>query len=486
LNFSIDGTSSLNLGQPRIVDLNFRENTYFTLFDEKNRPIYVSDAAISPITGALLPTESRLFAEYSHTRELRSDARSVSKRLTVTVSPDLPFSRYAIRGSYSLGAVRAQQDGLTFSTTAGPNLLYWAAGPNDVRHQLQMHSAYNSKSYALSIFALFESGRPYTPIVGSDINGDGYVNDRAFIFHSDTKDADSSSEGIANVIKMAPGRVRSCLMRQVGQFAAPSSCRGPWSQLLNLQLVVRPRWSPTTHSTLRRSVITVSALNVLGGLDQLLHDSKSLRGWGPYQIPDPVLLRVRGFNLQSRQFIYDVNGRFGDTHLSKSLIRAPFKIVLDVSFDLAKPLGLQQVEKWIGKGQRAPSSSRLSVDSLSKLYSRNIPDPFNPILMESDSLLLSQLQADSIREIRRQYRMEVDSLWDALATKMFLLPNRFDVMSAYVLQEEMTDRAWSVAWTNVQKLKSILTGIQQTMLPYPASMLIKGKKPPKGIRFYLN
>jgi len=33
----------------------------------------------------------------------------------------------------------------------------------------------------VNYFQRFTSGTPFTPLVASDINGDGYANDRAFI-----------------------------------------------------------------------------------------------------------------------------------------------------------------------------------------------------------------------------------------------------------------------------------------------------------------
>ena len=50
--FAIDGTYSLNLNQPGVVDLNFAGTPQFTLAGENNRPVFVPPSSIVASTGA--------------------------------------------------------------------------------------------------------------------------------------------------------------------------------------------------------------------------------------------------------------------------------------------------------------------------------------------------------------------------------------------------------------------------------------------------
>ena len=63
--------------------------------------------------------------------------------------------------------------------------------------------------------------------------------------------------------------------------------------------------------------------NVLAGVDQLMHGSNNLRGWGSPVAPDPVLLVPRGFDAASKRFRYDVNARFADTRPANTRAARP-------------------------------------------------------------------------------------------------------------------------------------------------------------------
>src|SRR2546425_11185189 len=63
----------------------------------------------------------------------------------------------------------------------------------------------------------------------------------------------------------------------------------------------------------RRLTISLLTVNLLGGLDEWLHGTANLHGWGFAAAPDPVLLYVRSFDPVARRFSYGVNGRVGAT-----------------------------------------------------------------------------------------------------------------------------------------------------------------------------
>src|SRR2546427_6285041 len=86
------------------------------------------------------------------------------------------------------------------------------------------------------------SGPPSTPIAGSDINGDGAKNDRAFIFNPALTADTAIANGMQALLAAAPSPIRSCLRRQLGGIAGPNSCTGPWQASLDLQGNWRPQW----------------------------------------------------------------------------------------------------------------------------------------------------------------------------------------------------------------------------------------------------
>jgi hypothetical protein len=61
-------------------------------------------------------------------------------------------------------------------------------------------------------------------------------------------------------------------------------------------------------------------------VDELLHGKAGALGWGLTTRPDPNLLTISRFDTLARQYVYAVNGRFGNTGGSAIAIRPPFQI----------------------------------------------------------------------------------------------------------------------------------------------------------------
>ena len=114
---------------------------------------------------------------------------------------------------------------------------------------------------------------------------------------------------------------------------------------------------------LDRFQLGLNFTNPLGGLDQLLHGANNLKGWGTQAQPDPILYDVRGFDAGTKTYKYEVNPRFGGTSPSNNTIRAPFRLTLDVSIDVARPLVDQQLDRWLRPG--AVAGRRLSSRQIS-------------------------------------------------------------------------------------------------------------------------
>ena len=173
-----------------------------------------------------------------------------------------------------------------------------------------------------TVVGRFNSGAPFTPTVGGDINGDGARNDRAFIFDPASTADPAVAGAMSRLLEGASGRVRECLESQMGQIADRNSCRNPWSYVLDVRANVRP----TLPRFGRRLSLSVDAVNTLGGLDRLLHGSQGLRGWGEQNRADAVLLYPRGFDPVAGGFRYEVNERFGNSRQQNRAFRNPFQI----------------------------------------------------------------------------------------------------------------------------------------------------------------
>jgi len=482
LLYSIDGIYSLNLNQPGRTDLNFTGVPRFTVSGE-GRPVFVGTGSIVPSSGVVSAVEARQSPSFGQVMLSRSDLRSISRQATLVVSPP-PENVRTWFGSvaYTLSSVRALASGFDAPTFDSPFQREWSRGDFDARHQFVIQGGLIAKGISLTLFGHIQSGLPFTPIVGSDVNGDGLVNDRAFIFNPAAAPDSALGAALNALAAGSPNRVRRCLTSQYGTAARRNSCEGPWTASLNMQ--VRKSFEiPNLKG--RYADLSLYIANPLAGIDQLLHGSANLRGWGTSTFPDPRLYTVSGFDSLTHRFRYDVNPRFGNTSPANSAVRVPFRVELEVSLNVAPPMSLQQLERWVGSGRTRPGR-KLTLDELKTRYRRNVPDPYDAVLEESDSLLLSAEQATALKAAQTEYLHGVDSLWTPLAEYLAGLGNSFDSKEVLRRQEETIDEVWEYSRVNVQKsFGTVLSPIQLNLLPWEPAMLYNAKKMPH-IRIFMS
>lgn len=315
---------------PTAVDGNLDTHVGFGLPGEAGRPVFVEPDKIDPGSGGIAPDASRLLPTLGIVRELGARGESWTGQLTagligVVGKNTLVAFYYALtRSRDRIGGIAAP-GALGATTAADPSRLEWAASDFDRRHSFQLILSDRIHPHiTISAIGQLGSGLPFTPLVAGDVNGDGALNDRAFIFAPESTTDASVALGVDRLLETAPSPVRDCLRRQLGSIAERNSCRTPWWSSLNLKAeFVAPGFARDR----RRLIFTLTASNVTAGLDYLLHGADDLRGWGQYRLPDATLLETRGFDPDSRAYRYEANPRFGQP-LGNGLLRIPFQLVL--------------------------------------------------------------------------------------------------------------------------------------------------------------
>jgi hypothetical protein len=330
-------------------DVNLDESAAFALGAE-GRPFFGDVSGIVERTGATSFATSRRFEEFGNVFEIVSDLSSQTHQLSAQISGLLSL-RTTLMVNYTLGYSRDEGAGggggmmgggmmggmgmgvgglggglVPMPPTAGsPNEREWAVAGNDRRHTFNVAlSRALSPSFEIAGIARAASGTPFTPMVGSDINGDGLRNDRAFVFAPATAADPAVADAMQRLLETAPGRIRSCLREQLGRIADRNSCRNGWSQSLDLRASVRPNLPRFD----RRVTVAIDARNVLTGLDQVFHGRDDMRGWGEGANAEPTLLNVRGFDPATRSFVYEVNEAFGQNRRGAGAMRNPFALTI--------------------------------------------------------------------------------------------------------------------------------------------------------------
>lgn len=415
---SANATWAINRNVANNYDLNFDPLTRFTLASEANRPIYASPTSIVPTTGAETFADSRVSPDFAHVTEARSDLHSEVRTLGFTlnyspfrvffVGPNSAFWFASV--SYTYNDAREQYRG--FQSTAGdPREVAWSRS-GIAKHVVTF--TYNRSQGNLGTIALqarMQSGMPFTPIVAGDVNGDGYNNDRAFVFAPSNVDTatTATATGMAQLLRTAPSWARTCLQRQVGAIAGRNSCVGPWSfPLLNMTLSP----DPYRFGFRNRGSVTLLFTNLLAGLDQALHGSTKLHGWGQSAFVDPTLLTVRGFDPATNRFNYTVNPLFGSTTTFRSAFRSPFVITLDIKLEVGPDRETQFLESLLRP--RGSEGAALTVDQIKSRIARGY-NPIDQLMQQKDSMSLTKAQVDSVTLISKHYAVRRDSIATAMA-----------------------------------------------------------------------
>jgi hypothetical protein len=460
-SLTAEATYSLNVDQPGTVDLNFNPVQRFVLGDEGDRPVFVQPTSVFPATGAIASRDARVSQQFARVGELRSDLTSESRQLQLRVAPTRFSAKYSWNLAYVYSNVREQVRGFA-STVGNPFDVQWARSGFDSRHQIQYSLGYNFwDAVRVNWFGSFRSGAPFTPTIAGDVNGDGYANDRAFVFDPAKATDPALGAAMQQLLTSGPEAARDCLRRQLGTLAGRSSCQGPWTSSAILSLT----FNPVKFRMPQRASVSLQVSNPLGAADMLLNGENSLKGWGQQLFPDQSLLYVRGFDPQAQRYRYEVNQRFGETSPSRSAFRAPVTLTALMRFDVGPTRERQLLTQQLDRG-RTRAGDRVPEQFLRAMYAGGgLPNPMAQILRQQDSLKLTGPQADSIATLNRWYTIKSDSIWSPVTKYLGALPERYDRDDAYDRWLRARQGSIDLLVQAAPHVRGLLTAEQHRKLP---------------------
>ncbi len=467
-SFGLDGSLAYGLNQTGSHDLNLSATPKFSLANESGRPVFGSSQFIIPTTGATTITASRLHPEYGSVSEITSQLHSLSTQVTVSLG-GVTLQGLTFNGAYTFLRSRDQQNGFSGggggfggATTAGdPNVVSWGTSDLERRHSLLGTVTMPAATWLdVTMIARLTAGQRYTPTVNGDINGDGSRNDRAFIFDPSATADTAVGNGISRILANAPVRVQDCIRSQLGTIATRNSCSAPWSPSLDMQFNLKP----DAFGLARRLTLQLQIQNGLVGLDQLLHGTNNLHGWGQPVIADRTLLYVRGFDPATQSFKYAVNEHFGVQNAQNSPYRLPFQIGLQGRLTVGQDPARQQFGRMFGTG---PDGKPLSKEGYKSRLSRIIPNPFFATLAQNDSLKL-ELTADQkskLKALSDELAPKIDRIAEEMADVLTSAGNAPDPQVIGARMQGKTNEARTIAEKAVADLHAALTPAQWDKLP---------------------
>jgi len=454
-----EGTYSVSMNNQRQVDLNFDNVTRFTLAAE-GRPVFVDTGSIVKTTGQIAARDARITQSFARVSEIRSDMQSHTAQLSLRLSPiyRVPV-KFRWNAAYTLTETREQVNGFN-STSGSPLGVSWAKssqGPHQISYGLN-YLFFNAVTVSWN--GQFRSGSYYTPLVAGDINGDGYFNDRAFVYPTNTTADSATAAGMTSLLANASDAVKSCLNKSLGKVAARNSCVGPWSSSASLNISL----DRAKFHMPQRALISFSLSNPLGAADLVVNGSNHLKGWGQTPTPDASLLYVRGFDPVTKQYKYEVNQRFGATRPQFLTLRQPVVLTTSVRIDFGATREKQNVEQWVGSGRDRPGA-KFPEAFYRQNGANSILNPLSVILRSQDTLKLTAKQADSIAVLNRRYQYRADSLWAPVGRKLGGLGQTYDIDEAYASYIRARRAQIDLLIKVVGDVNGVLTPAQRRKLP---------------------
>jgi hypothetical protein len=458
----------------------------FSLGTEGGRQVYADASAIDSTTGTASLAASRIDPAFGQVFEAVSTLTTRSEQAVLSVSGIVGHG-ITLSASYTLSHATDQSSTGDFgggrgysSQTAGRTLALGGRTPSDFdrRHQL-LATVTVPVTTGLEITAIGRatSGVPFTPSVAGDINADGSRNDRAFVFDPASATDPAVAAAMTRLLNEAPNGVRDCLSRQLGSIAGRNSCTGPWQPSFDMQI----NWRPTFWGLDQRLTLSLLTSNLLAGLDQLVHGDNDLHGWGQYSRPDPTLLTVRGFDPATQEFLYDVNGRFGDLRGGQT-IRQPFQVGVQVRLALGGSPGFgggggfggpearggggfrdgrQRGPADQGNGGAAGSVGEGFADRLPRM----LPDPIQKIVELNIQLRLTDDQLARLATISKEFTQRRDSLGQAVRAEVERAGREPDRAALFSRIRGMLEKGRTLSTGALEEAKGVLTAEQWAALP---------------------
>ena len=338
----------------------------------------------------------------------------------------------------------------------------WASGDFTSRHQITYTLGYNFfDAVRVSWFGRFSSGTSYTPMIAGDVNGDGYANDRAYVFEPATTNDLAVRTAMESLLMNGSQSARECLAGQLGELAQRNSCTGPWTSSANLTLSL----NPLKFRLPQRATLSFNVSNPLGAADLMLHGQSGLHGWGQSAFPDQTLLYVRGFDAATQRFKYEVNPRFGSTNPQFNTFRQPVTVTMSVRVDVGPSRERQMLTQQLDRG-RVHEGVKLTEPMIKAMYgSGGVLNPMAQLLRQGDTLELTGPQADSLATMNRAYTIALDSIWTSVAKELAALPTRYDQDLAYDRYKHGREATVDILIGYAPRIKALLTAEQIRKLP---------------------
>jgi hypothetical protein len=221
--------------------------------------------------------------------------------------------------------------------------------------------------------------------------------------------------------------------------------------------------------------LMVSTVNMLAGLDELVHGDNDLHGWGGFTRPDPTLLFVRGFDPVTQSFTYAVNQRFGSTRGSANAFRVPFQLAVQARYVIGPDQNAERMRALFGggggRGGRGGGAgaggegAAANNEDLADRLQRVLPNPAAQLLELKDSLALTDSQVVKLTALRDSTAAAYAVVADSIRAAVTKAGPNADPSRLFATMRPQLTKGRAMSREIVTKAQAILTPEQWAKVP---------------------
>jgi hypothetical protein len=292
-----------------LMDQNVKRTPEF--FTNEGRGIYVPAGSLAANSTQTDYNQSRATTDFNQIRMFTNTPWASSFR-AISVDATATFGKGGIvMASYTLGKATGTPnydsgDPRNANMNVGPS--YWdysAYGKNYYSNEDQKHKLVLTVlsptfyGFTISSSMIYYQANRFSALVNIDANGDGNVNDLAFIYDPNDKNTPANiAAGMTTLLGKTSTAYRKYLQDNMGKFAPNNGGLMPWRFTWNMSVSKDITVYKTHKISLRADIFNV--LNLIN------------YKWGGFRsIINTSLLTVTGFDAASKSWKYNVNTNAG-------------------------------------------------------------------------------------------------------------------------------------------------------------------------------
>ncbi len=329
---SLDLLYSTSTNLYTVRNLNLRP-AQFTLPGEADRQVFTPASQFDPTSAA--SASSQVTTDFGPVMVNFNDGRAEAFNATLDGAHRFTDD-FQLRGSYTYTRAFDNSPYSCCTTNEGfTSPLVGAFGPNALGGKGDFDGSWGRSNFSrthtfivsgstdlpwgfgLSGIWRSQSGRPWTPAVGGNINGDGVrFNDRPFIFAPEDLPLQATGDAATEQRELYASLLaeHDCVGDFVGRIIERNACTFPWQHQLDLRVM---KGFDTVAG--QRAEIQVDLFNVLNGVGRIFcdedEDDRTSGACGLGRVTgvfgsDQNILEARAFDAGSNEILYEVGDSF--------------------------------------------------------------------------------------------------------------------------------------------------------------------------------